>query len=350
MRPDWRALLTEAGAVVDEGRVLRFADPLQELRTAMQGDIVCDLSQQGVIAAQGPDTQAFLQGQVTCDVREVTPEHSQLGAYCTPKGRMLAIFRLFQYGDNYYLCMPSERVAPILKRLRLFVLRAKTTLEDASDTLVQIGLAGPNAETLLQQILGAAPSKTDQVTQTEGITVIRVPGTRPRFELFGEVDDTKKVWTALAAKAIPVGADPWRLLDILAGVPSVSAETAETFVPQMANLQLLNGVSFQKGCYTGQEIVARTRYLGKLKRRMYLARVHSTTLPRPGEELFSPQADASQSAGRIVAACRHPEGGFAALAVVLIDCAEGAGVLLGDAHGAPLEFMPLPYSFETPAA
>jgi hypothetical protein len=113
----------------------------------------------------------------------------------------------------------------------------------------------------------------------------------------------------------------------------------------MTNLQLLNGLSFHKGCYTGQEIVARTHYLGKLKRRMYLARVDAATQPQPGDELFSPATDPNQGAGKVVDACSHPAGGFALLATVLIACAESATVCLGGTGGPVLKFDPLPYSF-----
>ena len=345
MQPDWASLLMKTGAVLGDHGVLHFGDPERELRIATSGDIQCDLSQQGLIAAFGPDTPAFLQGQVTSDVRQLTPTHSQLSAYCSPKGRMLAIFRLFRRGDSYYLRMPRERIEPLLKRLRLFVLRAKTTLEDASDQLVRIGLAGPHAAALLENALGMAPAQVDAVVQTKEITAIRLPGPQPRFELHGGLQDISALWNAFLGRTTPVGAEPWHLLDILAGIPTVYTETTEAFVPQMTNLQLINGVSFRKGCYTGQEIVARTQHLGRLKRRMYLAQVDSATRPHPGDELFSPQTGTTQSAGKIVAACRHPEGSYAVLAVVAIDCAEDGRVLLGDATGAALNFAPLPYAF-----
>jgi hypothetical protein len=322
---------------------MHFGDPLQELRAALAGDILCELSRQGLIAATGIDTETFLQGQFTNDVRQVTPEHSQLSAYCNPKGRMLASFRLFRHGDTYYLRLPREQVEFILKRLRMFVLRAKVTLEDASDRLVQAGLAGPNATVLLQQALGVVPSQVDGVVQRNTIAVIRVPGVQPRFELYGEVEALEALWAQLRSQVTPAGAESWQLLDILAGIPTIYAETREAFVPQMTNLQFLNGISFRKGCYTGQEVVARTQYLGNLKRAMYRARVNNTTPPQVGDELFSPPADASQRVGKIVDACRHPDGGYVVLAVVLSDCVAHGTVLLGDEHGAKLEFEQLPY-------
>jgi folate-binding protein YgfZ len=140
-----------------------------------------------------------------------------------------------------------------------------------------------------------------------------------------------------------VDAEAWRLLDILAGLPAVYPETVEAFVPQMLNLQHLGGISFKKGCYTGQEIVARTQYLGKLKRRMVLARVDSPTPPCPGDPLFSPHVGPSQSAGQLADAAHHPEGGYAVLAVALIELAEQQALHLGDASGPILHLKPLPY-------
>lgn len=343
---DWMAFLNRMGAMHENHQGLHFGNPERELRSALDGDIVCDLSHLGLIAARGPDAEAFLQGQFSNDIYQVTPQHSQLSAYCNPKGRMLATFRLFQRDNSYYLRMPRGKVEPLLKRLRLYLLRARVTLQDASDEWVRIGLAGPHMEALLQDILGALPIQADDVSTIRGMTVIRLPGIEPRFEIHGELKDLSDLWITLASRVTPVGQEAWRLLDILAGIPTLYPETTEAFIPQMTNMQLINGVSFKKGCYTGQEVVARTHYLGKLKRRMYRAHLDSAVSPKPGDELFSPEIGESQSAGQIVDACPHPNGGYEVLAVVLIDCAEGGTVLLGGENGAALVFKPLPYRFE----
>lgn len=351
MNAEWKAFLERVGAVSADEPTAHFGYPDLELRAALAGDLCCNLSHVGLIAARGLDAEAFLQGQLTCDVRQATPERSLLGAYCSPKGRALASFRLFRRGDDYDLELPRALVEPTLSRLRKYVLRAKTALDDASDTLARIGVAGPHAAILLEQALGGIPEAANGVTHLEatdspGITAIRLPGSTPRFELHGPAREIQMVWDTLAPNVTPAGAEPWRLLDILAGIPTIQPETVEAFVPQMLNLQLLDGIGFQKGCYTGQEVVARTHYLGKLKRRMYLARLDSPTPPHPGDPLFSPQADASQSAGRLADACRHPDGGYAVLAVALIECAEHGSLQLGDAGGPVLRLEPLPYGFE----
>ena len=351
MIKEWSDFLEESGGWIVNGRAVHFGHEAAELWAVLNdGDTCSDLSHRGLIAAQGPDADLFLQGQLTCDVQRATLDHSVLGAFCSPKGRALASFRLFRREETAYLELPQELVEPTLTRLRKYVLRAKVTLEDASNRLVRLGIAGPHAETLLTDQFGVIPEAVNSVVHTTGewldITVIRLPGTTPRFELHGLLPVMQALWKALDSNVTFTGAEPWRLLDILAGIPTIYPETVEAFVPQMINLDALDGISFQKGCYTGQEVVARMHYLGKLKRRMYLARVDCENPPQPGDALYSPQADASQSAGRLVDAAKHPDGGYAVLAAALIECAEQGVLQLGDASGPVLKLERLPYPFD----
>ncbi len=346
MNVEWSDFLERAGAHWEGNSVMHFGQPETESSAALMGDVCCDLYHLGLIAARGPDTERFLQGQLTCDVRQANSEHSLIGAHCNPKGRVLACFRLFQHEDACYLELPRTMVDMLLVRLRKYLLMTKSVLEEASDALARIGIAGPNAASWLESALGAVPETVNGVIAAGNMTAIRLPGLQPRFELHGAARELSVIWNALAPNVTPIGAEAWRLLDILAGIPTIYPETVEAFIPQMINLQQLEGISFQKGCYTGQEIVARTHYLGKLKRRMYLARVKSLIPPRLGDPLFSPQADASQSAGQLADACRHPEGGYAVLAVALIECAEQGSLHLGDSSGPVLQLEPLPYDSE----
>lgn len=343
----WKDFLTNAGAEIRDDEVISFGNPDLELRVVTTGNVIADLSHIGLLGVRGEDAQTFLQGQFTNDARAVSEQHSQLTAYCSPKGRMLANGRLFQRSDAFYLGLPCQILGPVLNRLRMYIMRSKVVLEDATDTLVHIGLSGPSAETELQNILGAAPTHINDVIHRQDLTVIRIPGPHPRFELYGDADAMKKLWTALDVQAAPVGLAPWGLLDILAGIPTVYPETADAFVPQMANMQLLDGISFQKGCYAGQEIVARTQFLGKLKRRMYRVHIDADTALKPGDELYAPDTEPAQSAGRIVDAKPHPDGGFEALAVVQIASAETGEVRLGGPEGPLLHFSTLPYPFES---
>ncbi|HXH04406.1 MAG TPA: folate-binding protein [Candidatus Competibacteraceae bacterium] len=351
IHPQWREFLQSLGARpgTDPGAAVEdFGDAAAERQAAVDGDVLCDLSPLALLAIAGADAVAFLQGQLTNDVQRVDASHSQLTAHCNPKGRMLFLGRLLRHAEEgLLLCLPQPLLDTALKRLRLYVLRAKVALADRSVELARLGVAGPQALARLAQRLGPLPEAADACRHYDGLSVVRLPGPRPRVMLIGPVVQCRSLWQELAALARPAGYHAWRLLDILAGLPSLHPTTVEAFVPQMVNLQLLNGVSFRKGCYTGQEIVARTEYLGKLKRRMYLARVASDEPPAPGSPLYSPQADPGQETGRVVDAVSHPAGGSVLLAVCLIACAEGGEVRLGGAAGPRLAFQPLPYPLPT---
>jgi folate-binding protein YgfZ len=266
---------------------------------------------------------------------------------------MLANFRLFRQGDSHYLRMPRAMVEPVLKRLRMFVLRSRVTLEDADDALVRFGLSGPRAEQELHSALGNAPTALDDVIHQGDITAIRVPGPHPRFELYGELEPMRQLWDKLNVRCAPVGAGRWALLDILAGIPNIMPATSEAFVPQMANMQLIGGVSFKKGCYPGQEVVARMHYLGKLKRRMYRVSIDTDQPPAPGTEILGAtggEAEEDQAAGLIVDAQLHPDGKVMALAVLQIAAAEAGGLRLSGEKNPAVTLEALPYSFEMAAA
>ncbi len=345
MISEWKDFLANAGAEFNDTGVAHYGSERRELKVAITGNVFADLSHYGLISAHGEDAGTFLQGQFTNDIRKVTNEHSQLTGLCNPKGRLLATFRALQRGDSYYLCLPGTMLEDVIKRLRMFVLRSKVTLEDVSDTFVHLGVSGDDAEQELRKFAGELPETVNAVVQAGDHTIIRVPGIHPSYEIFTSVDDARQLWDRLNVQSAPIGANAWQLLDIQAGIPVISPQTREAFVPQMTNLQLIDGVSFKKGCYTGQEIVARMQYLGKLKRRMYRARVENAP-PLTGEEEIFVAGKAQQSVGRLVSVAPHPDGGYAMLAVLQIASAEGDNELhLGAVDGPLLELETLPYPF-----
>ncbi len=303
-----------------------------------------DLSHFGLIRVSGEDAESFLQGQLTNDLREVTETHSNLAGWCSAKGRMLANFRCFRRGDDFYLQTPTENMEVVLKRLGMYVLMSKVTLSDVSDEMVRVGISGVCAEPVLQNHFDSLPASVNDVVHQNDLTAIRLPGTGPRFELIGDPDTLQTIWQAAEADASRMDADYWALQDIRAGVPNIYQATSEAFVPQMTNMQLVDGVSFTKGCYIGQEIVARMQYLGKLKRRMYLAHVETETPPQPGDELFSSDSSSGQGAGKLVDARASESGGYDLLAVIEISSADGDDIHLG-ANGPKLTLHPLPYPF-----
>lgn len=344
MMNQWRDFLTTYQAQTDEQGRLSFPAPGTQPACRL-----FDLSHLGLIAVRGADARTFLQGQLTNDIREVSETYSQLSSHCSQKGRMLAIFRIFQRGDTLYLQTQAERVPHLLKRLGMFVLRSKVTLEDASETLIRIGLAGDCAVDLLAASTLEAPARPNDLRTSGDLTVIRLPGATPRFEILGPFEAVSALWRSLAESAAPVNEADWRLLDIQAGLPSVYDTTAEAFVPQMTNLHLIEGVSFHKGCYTGQEVVARMQFLGKLKRRMYVAELETDTPPQPGDELYSSASTSRQTDGRVVDAAPLTEGRYALLAVTEIAAADAHDVRLGE-QGPRLELSDPPYGFQLPEA
>ncbi len=274
--------------------------------TTQQDDILTDLSHFGLIQVTGDDAQTFLQGQFTNDVRQVTAEKHQLSAWCTHKGRILISFRLFKRDNAYYLLLPQDSVASTIKRLHKYILRSAVKLEDVSDNLPRFGIAGVNSTKILTECLGdVPPSNVGATLTTNKVTVLTIQ--EKRYIVLGE--------TPQNCGARQVEAAAWQRLDILAGLPQIVQKTAEAFVPQMINFHVIEGVSFKKGCYTGQEVVARMQYLGSLKRRMYLAKIE-TGLPQPGDALYI--SDNDESVGKIVNAVAQPEGGAILLAVIKI--------------------------------
>lgn len=343
MRSDWQEVLTRAGALIEDGTVHHFSEPRLDVQAAATGDVKADLSHLSLIRASGADAEGFLQGQLTNDVRQLG-SGSQLSGYCTAQGRMLALLRIFKRDGDFYLQLPAALRESVLKRLRMFVLRAKVTLESVDDELARIGVAGPGVEARLRERFGQLPAQPDEGVTPDALTVLCLRGPHPRFEIVGPYADIERLWSELALT--PVGAGAWAWLDIAAGVPTVLPATIEAFVPQMTNLELVGGVNFKKGCYPGQEIVARTHYLGRLKQRMYRAHVDdSTRAPKAGDPLYAPNFG-EQAAGTVVDAQPGSDGGYDLLAVVQIASAEAGTLSLHTPDGPPLTLQTLPYALQ----
>ena len=339
----WKAFIQNQGVVLDGNRVQHFGHPAEERRAAVDGYVLADLSDYSLIRAHGGDAQNFLNGQLSNDIRELDAMRSQLASWCSPKGRMLVIFRLFRREQDTLLQLPVRLQENTLKRLRMFVLRSKVTLENADTELVGIGLSGPKAEGLLHDTAGFAPKGDNACETRDEMTIISLPGPHPRYEIVAPTAAVIKLWNGLEPKATPVGPPVWAWLDIMAGIPSVHPETYEEFVPQMANLEVVGGVCFKKGCYPGQEIVARMQYLGRLKQRMYRAHFDGGSAPCPGDAIFAPDFP-GQSAGTVVEAQASPDGGYDLLAVIQISSAEAEKLHFGSETGPLLMLQPLPYS------
>lgn len=342
MHTDWQHFLTQSGAVIANGRVVDFTNASQPAQAGSH-NIMCDLSHYALLAVQGKDAVKFLQGQLTNDVAKVDDQHSQLNAYCNNKGRMLANFRIFSSDGTFFIALPQELADTTLNKLQQYVLRSQVMLGDVSDSLLSIGVAGENIAATLSEYLGELPGNTDEVAQFENAIVIRCAG-KHRFELYATPEHMPTHWQKLAASATTSGAGDWELLNIRAGIPVITTATSEAFVPQMANMELINGVSFTKGCYTGQEIVARMHYLGKLKKRMYRISIAGKDVPAAGEKLSEANASDTQDVGTIISAQLAENGKVEALAVIQNKDAKEGILKLGTPNGNDVTVLELPYS------
>ncbi|HAJ70906.1 MAG TPA: folate-binding protein, partial [Methylophilaceae bacterium] len=256
----WQTELTAQGAHITNQTVENFSNAAQELEATKQSNIVCDLSHLGLISLHGEDAITFLQGQVTNDVKQLDSNQAHLSGYCTAKGRLLALFLAFSYQSQIYLQLPRSLLTPITKRLKMYVLRSKVNIDDMTDFKIQLGVSGPDAETILSKLFSSIPVNNFQHISTEQTTILKLPSVNnlARYQLITSIKNASTLWHSLKSSCQPVGKSCWDWLEINAGIPEVVPETQEQFVPQMLNLDLLNGINFKKGCYTGQEIVART--------------------------------------------------------------------------------------------
>jgi tRNA-modifying protein YgfZ len=336
----WTEFLVRRGATFDGYAVTRFSAPEEELAAARDAAVVCDLTPLAAMRVAGPDAAAFLQGQFTSDAAALVTGTAQYSAWCSPKGRMLANFLLLRTGaTTFELLLPASMIDAIRKRLTMFVLRSKLTLEDTSGESVRIGVGGPTAAAALRTASIDAPARF-QCRTVDGGLIVAVAG--GRYIALMQPAFAERFWDRVSSAARPAGFPVWQWLAIRAGIPIITAATTDHLVPQMANWDALDGVSFRKGCYTGQEIVARTQYLGRLKERTFLAHVDGRP-PEPGEKLYS-AAFGDQSCGTVLNAAAAPGGGSDLVAALQIAAAQSGDVRIGSPDGPAIILLPLPYA------
>lgn len=349
MQTNWQQFLQQQGAVWEGDHLAHFGNRAQELSNR-DGDVLVSLHELAVIRAAGQDARKFLLSQFTNDVNLISPEKFQLNGYCSPKGRLLALMWVVQRNDEFLLILPQNILEPTLKRLRLFVLNAKVSLEDASSQWLVLGCAGPGAPAAIERLAGMTPEKPDSVASTNSMLVMRMPGITNRFIVLGGSDplaegSLAQAWRELARTQRAVTTEVWAGLEIESGVPHIVPATIDEFVPQMVNLEQLGGLSFTKGCYPGQEIVARTQYRGQIKRRMVLLHGSGESQPQPGEKLYA-AGNMENAVGRVVRAAPRSSSDFSLLAVVENE-KRAQPLHLAAAPHATLELMNLPYTVDT---
>ncbi len=300
----------------------------------------CPLSHEGVLAVRGVDASKFLQGQLTCNLDYLNEARASLGARCTQKGRMQSSFRILLEGDGCVLAMASELIEAQLADLKKYAVFSKSKLTDESASWVRFGLH--NGDGALVNLGLDLPQDTDAVVRANDLIAVRV--SPARAELWVRSEHADETQSRLAAQLSEGTLNDWQLGQIRAGIGQVFGTTREEFIPQMINLQAVGGVSFKKGCYTGQEIVARMQYLGKLKRRLYRLTLADQELPEPGAALFSPVH--ASAVGNVVLAAKAGHGSEL-LAVLQADAVENGQIQLGSPEGPALQLADLPYTLDS---
>jgi folate-binding protein YgfZ len=342
----WQQSLVTQGAMLESGAITHFGDVRNELAATASDNVLCDLNHLGLLEISGADAVTFLQGQVTNDVKLLMGQDNKSSAhytaYCNPKGRMLALFLAFAQHDHLYLQFNRTLLEPIMKRLKMYVMRSKVEIKDASETIIKFGINGPDAASILADVFNKVPAQDYELVSLENGAVLKLPstGNHTRFEIFTDAENAPIIWNVLQTKARLVGKPCWDWLEIQAGIPDIEPATQEQFVPQMLNLDILNGINFKKGCYTGQEIVARTHYLGSVKRRTYLTSLNTTQAPSAGEKVL----DATHNeVGKIVRTAPNACNSYDALIEMRIDAQQSGKVFW---NNVLIETKALPYLIE----
>ena len=296
---------------------------------------VAHLAHMGVIRVEGEDAAKFLHGQLTQDFALLSGSEARLTAFCSAKGRMLASFIGIKRSDNDILLICSRDIlATTLKRLSMFVMRARAKLSDASNDFELRGLAG-SAANQFAQVAGFTDAPWSKLDV----------GAASLISLYPANGVPRVLWVAPVDEPIPSGeamdTAQWLLSEVHSGIATISAATVEAFVPQMLNYESVGGVNFKKGCYPGQEVVARSQFRGTLKRRAFLA--HSTAPMAAGDEIFQAD-DGSQPCGTVVQAAMELSGGFDAIISGQVAALQSHSLRLGSSSGPLVELLQMPYA------
>ncbi len=350
MNTQWQQFLTNQGAKFDnKNNIETFGLPDIEHFMVKHGPIITDLSKQALIQVTGEDSFSFLQGQFSNDLKDVSNEKAQLTSYCSPQGKVLAIITIFKIDNSYLLSFDESLKETILKRLTMFKMMAKVELKEVSEELIQIGYAGEFADLDMQRDLSIKIKELHQsaklnLEEIKDITIIKIPGPYHKYILFGEINQIQKVWQILKANGEAIGTINWTLLDIIAGQPTINQNTSDKFIAQFINLDKLDAINFKKGCYPGQEVIARMHYRGKATKRML--RIHtSIKLQLQANDEIKLQ-DENQRNYKFIVISSAPEiyEGTIFLAISTVKALESVTGDLKDQDGNIYSIEPMPYA------
>ncbi len=341
MALDWTTLLANDGPVFQHDALISFGDAADEGR-ALTGEAgIAPLPDTGLLQVAGEDAAEFLHSQLSNSINDMPVDSLRLAGYCNPKGRLFAVFLVLRLDGGFLLLTERRLIPALLKRLRMFVLRAKVQIEDVSDAWAVFGLNGASALEALTEVTGSRDGAPLQLQRAGDLLTAQLPGDGGRTLLLSPADEAAAIWTNISTAVRACGPLAWRLLSIRAGEPVVHEGSSEAFVPQHVNLDLVNGVSFSKGCYPGQEVVARMHFLGRPNRRMYrLTSPVTEPLPAAGDRITTGEG---KHAGDVVTAAPGPEG----VELLAVLRTEYAGRQDLDCNGLKLGFGELPYPVES---
>ncbi len=333
----WLEILQNSGATLTDNPIDSFTSANQFER---QAEIIA-LPSFCLLQIEGPDARKFLQGQVTCDINALETTTAQWGAQCNPKGRVIFNFLATSSNDERVtLRIPSAMAEIARQSLAKYIVFSKAQLSLLEPSPI-VGVSGKDAQPIIQQVFGAPPDKTLSVAVSNAATVIRLGS--DRFECWLDEAHMDSTWQQLNALAPVLPSQHWQLQNIRAGISTVYPQTSEEFVPQTINLRQLDAISFTKGCYTGQEVVARMHYLGKQKKHTYRATVGTSELPQPGDQVYA-VGESVTNAGQIVDAAYADENTVEILVCLSQAVFDSNSVFLDEQATQPLQFMELPYS------
>lgn len=340
----WQDFLSNEGAIRDEYGVTHFTSSMPETTTAPSAQLF-DLSHLGIINVHGKDAALFLQGQLTNDIKQVSKTSGQISCYCDNKGRVLAIFHIISgplsdiTSDTQAYCMITNNqiMAAVTKKLSMYIMRSAVTISDLSTQATQesseehavIGYQAQAADNELATIVGALPTLINATVQFDGINIMRCHGDSARYLISGPQKEVMELWQKLSPHCARLGYPAWERENIRAQLPDITASTTAQFIPQMLGLDQLDALNFNKGCYVGQEIIARIKYLGKVKRTMVACQIHAENNTEynvaAGAKICALKDDQAISAGTVLCVQQHDtssstdEKGQHYIALVVID-------------------------------
>lgn len=288
----------------------------------------------------GEDAASFLQGQFSNDINAVTLDQGQITSYCTPKGRMLAVFYICKNDSGYYLLTSKDIAEEVIKRLQMYVLRSKVTIKSCQNTII-MGVCNDNGHTVLNTLGINPPQNPYDASSNEDAVCLNIPAPNPRYLLIGNASLANNLQSISNNDVYIFDESYWQWLDIMAGLPHITSNTQEEFVPQMANMELINGVNFKKGCYPGQEVVARLHYLGNANRRMFRLDINAREAINAGDDIYN--RDSDQPVGKVLSLIQESDNKYSALGVLRIEAVKTNQLVTGSSKNNSVIVMSLPY-------